>query len=26
MAVQPFVGPWPFLQLRIPINTDGRIP
>jgi hypothetical protein len=26
MALQPFVGPWPFLQFRNHFYTDGRIP
>jgi hypothetical protein len=25
-ALQPFVGPWPFLQFRNPFYTDGRTP
>jgi hypothetical protein len=26
MALQPFVGPWPFLQFRNFFYTDGRTP
>jgi hypothetical protein len=26
MALQPFVGPWPFLQFRSLFYTDGRTP